>query len=115
MAQVCGQFSYFLFRVEQLSLNTTQSSSGQDDLVGEHWLELVRPFDGTRDFRVADKLTTFVVRGLGPAEGGNITVLPALRHLRVEMPIAINEPAWDALQSFMTSCSLSGRPLRSIM
>jgi hypothetical protein len=111
MAQVCDQFSSFLFRVEQLSLNTTLSSSGRDDVGGEHKLELVRPFYGTRDFRVADELTTDVFRGFGPINGGSITVFPALRHLRVEKPMAINEPSWDALQSFMTSRSLSGRPV----
>ena len=114
MAQVCDQFSPFLFRVEVLGIDTTQSSSGQDDMAGEQWLELVRSFDGVRDFRVADKLTTEILCALGRADGGDTIqpVLPALRHLRLENPMGMNEPSWDALLSFINSRSLSGRPVQ---
>jgi hypothetical protein len=61
---------------------------------------------------VAGELTTDILCALGPADGGHATVLPALRHLRVENPMAMNEPSWDALQSFINSRSLSGRPVQ---
>jgi len=77
MAQVCDQFSPFLFRVKNLGINTTRSSSEQDDVDGEQWLELVRSFGGARDFRVAGELTTDILCALGPADGGHTTVLPA--------------------------------------
>ncbi len=112
MAQVCDQFSSFLFRVESLGINTTQSSTGQDDVNGEQWLELVRSFSGARDFRVADALTTDILCALGLADGGHATVLPALRHLRLEDPMAMNEPSWDALETFLTSRSLSCPPVQ---
>ena len=42
-----------------------------------------------------------------------IRTIGQLRHLRVENPsTTINEPSWDALQSFITSRSLSNRPVQ---
>ncbi|KAI9449232.1 hypothetical protein BJY52DRAFT_1308339 [Lactarius psammicola] len=111
MAQVCDQFSPFLSRGKNLRLTTTQSSSGQDDVGGEQWLEFVRSFGGARDFSVVGKLTTDVLFALGLADEGHTTVLPALRHLRVEEPMAMDHPSWNALHSFITSRSLSGRPV----
>jgi len=113
-AQVCNQFSPFLFRVNNLGINTTQSSSGQDDVDGEQWLELIRAFGGARDFRVAGELIADILCALGPVDGGHATdstVLRDLRHLRVENPMAVDEPSWDAAQSYITSRRLSGRPV----
>ncbi|KAI9450241.1 hypothetical protein BJY52DRAFT_199309 [Lactarius psammicola] len=110
MAQVCDQFSPFLSRVKNLCI---QSSSGQDDVDGEQWLELIRAFGGVTDFRVADKLVRDILCALDPAHGGHTTVLPALRHLLVKNPIAMNESSRDdALRSFIALRSLSGRPVR---
>ena len=114
MAQVCVQFSPFLHRVENIGINTTQSSSSQDDVDSEQWLELVRSFGGARDFWVGDGLMTDILSVLDQADFGHttVTVLPSLRHLRVGSPTALNEPSWGALQSFVTSRSLSGRPVQ---
>ena len=114
MAQVCVQFFPFLRRVENIGINTTQSSSGQDDVDSEQWLELVRSFRGARDFWVGDGLMSDILCALGQADRGNtmVTVLPDLRHLRVENPMALNEQSWDAVQSFLTLRSLSGRPVQ---
>jgi hypothetical protein len=112
MAQVCGQFSPFLSRVEELKINTTQSSSGQDDLGGELWLELVRLFGGASDFWMANELTAYILRALGQTDGGDSTVLPVLDRLFLENPMTMYEPSWDALVAFMTSRSLSGRPVK---
>ncbi len=114
MAQVCDQFSPFLFRVNNLGINTTQSSSGQDDVDGEQWPELIRAFSGTRDFRVTGELITEILCALGPAGGGHTTdstILHALRRLRIENPMAVDEPWWDAAQLYITSRRLSGRPV----
>jgi hypothetical protein len=112
MAQVCDQFSPFLFRVEKLRINSTQSSSGQDDEGGEQWLDLVCSFNGTRDIWVADNLRTDILRTLGRADGGHTIVLPSLGQLHVENLMAMNEPSWDALLIFINSRSLSGRPVQ---
>ncbi|KAH9053081.1 hypothetical protein EDB87DRAFT_312738 [Lactarius vividus] len=112
MAQVCDQFSPFAFRVEDVGITTTQSSSRKHDLDGEQWLGLVRSFGGARDFRVAGELATDILCALGLADGGHTTIFPALRHIRVEEPMRMNGRSWDALQTFITSRSLSGRPVQ---
>ena len=114
MAQVCAQFSPFLRRVENVGIDTTQPSSSPDDVDSEQWLELVRSFGGARDFWVGEGLMTDVLSVLGQADVGHttVTVLPSLRHLRVESPTALNGPSWDALRSFVTSRSLFGRPVQ---
>jgi hypothetical protein len=112
MAQVCNQFSPFLFRVYYLGLKTTQSLSEQGDMAREQWLQLVRPFNCAREFRVAGELTNDILRALSPADGDYTTVLPALRYLFVENPMAVNEPSWGALLLFVTSRSRSGRPVQ---
>jgi hypothetical protein len=111
MAQVCHQFSPFLFRVEELRTNTTQSSSVHDDVASEQWLNIVRSFNGARELQVAEKLTKGIICALGRADG-ETTLLPALRHLSVENPMEMNELSWDALLSFITLRSLSGRPVQ---
>ncbi|KAH9171642.1 hypothetical protein EDB89DRAFT_1080187 [Lactarius sanguifluus] len=112
MAQVCDQFSPFLFRVNNLRINSTHSSSGQDDSDGGQWLELIRTFGGATDFPVASELTTAILCALGLVDGDHTTVLPSLRHLHIENPMAINEPSWDGLLSFITLRSRSGHPLQ---
>jgi hypothetical protein len=115
MAQVCDQFSPFLFRVKELRINTTRSSSGQDDEADEQWLDLVRSFDGITDFWMANELTADILCALGQTDEGHTTVLPALRHIHIEKPMEMNEPSWDVLlsvtRSFITSRSLSGSPV----
>jgi hypothetical protein len=115
MARVCHQFSPFLFRVEGLRINTTQFSSGQDGGADGHWAELVCSFDGARDLRVANELTTDIFRALcHQADGVHTTTkLPSLRQLRLESPMTMNEPSWAALVLlFITSRSFSGRPVQ---
>jgi hypothetical protein len=114
MAQVCDQFPRFLFLVEDLAIDTTEPSSGKDDLGSEQWLDLVRSFASATDFRVAGELTTDILRALGPSDGDDVTgmtVLPALRVLRVHNPLRITGPFWHATQSIITSRRRSGRPV----
>ena len=111
MAQVCDQFSPFLSRVEELRINTTQSSSGQNSVAGEHWVVLVRPFSGARDFWMAEDFVTDILQALGQANW-DTTLFPALRYLIVEHVITINEPSWDALLSFINSRALSSHPVK---
>ena len=112
MAQVCDQFSPFLFRVNSVEIYATEPSSGYDDADDEQWLELVRSFGGARDFSVAGKLTADVLCALRPSDEGNTTMLSSLRHIRIKEPIVMHGPSWDAVQSFITSRWISGRPVQ---
>ncbi|KAH9011644.1 hypothetical protein EDB84DRAFT_1007653 [Lactarius hengduanensis] len=111
MAQVCDQFSPFIFRVNNPRINMTQPS-GQDDADSDQWLELIRAFGGATGLPVASELTTVILCALGLVEEGHITVLPSLRHLHIENPMAMNEPSWDCLLSFITLRSRSGHPVK---
>ena len=112
MAQVCNQFFPFLHRVEVLSI-TTKPSSGLNEVGGEQWLELIRSFGGAREILMVDEHTAGIFRGLGQADGGHTTVLPALRYLHVENPMRImKEPSLDALLLFINSRLLSGHSIQ---
>ena len=112
MAQVCGQFSPFLFRVNSVEINAIEPSSGHNDADGEQWLELIRSFGGARDFSVAGKLTANILCALRPANEGNTSILSSLLHVRVQGPMVMHGASWDAVQSFITSRSISGRPVK---
>ncbi|KAH9066123.1 hypothetical protein EDB83DRAFT_2519602 [Lactarius deliciosus] len=90
----------------------TQTSSGQDNVGGGQWLGLVRSFGGAREFHVAGEHTTDILCALGPIDGEHPNVLPSLRHIRVENPMAMNKPPHDALMSFINLRALSGRPVQ---
>jgi hypothetical protein len=92
MAQVCDQFSPFLFRVNNL--------------------ELICAFGGARDFRVAGVHATDILCALRPASGTDIAVLPTLHNLSVEKPMVMDGPSWDAVQLLIASRWLSGRPVQ---
>ncbi|KAH9059957.1 hypothetical protein EDB87DRAFT_1684214 [Lactarius vividus] len=112
MAQVCDQFSPFLFHINNLRIHATQSPSGQDVVDDEQWLELFRTFCGATDFRVANELVTAILRALGLADGRPATLLPSLRHLHIENPIAMDESSWGALLSFVTLRSRASYPIQ---
>jgi hypothetical protein len=113
MAQVCDRLSPFLSHVTNLGLNTTQPLGGQDGVNGEQWLDLLRSFKfrGAKSFWVASELATDILCILGPANEGNTDMLPSLRHVRVQKPIAMDSPSWASVQSFITSRSIAGRPV----
>ena len=113
MAQICHQFSPFLFRINDLGINEIQSSSasGQDEVGGEQWLEIIRSFGGARDFRVANGVMKNLLRALGQDGRERTTLLPALRHLRIGNPMEMNNTLWDALLLFINARSVSGRPV----
>jgi hypothetical protein len=111
MAQVCDQFSPFIFRVNNLGIDTTQSPPGQDDVDSGQWLELVRSFGGVGDFWLAGEYTTDILCALGPAEGEHAAVLPVLHQLHVENHMSANEPSWAAIRKFNTWRWLSRRPV----
>ena len=114
MIQVCDQFSPFLFRVQNLGIDTTQSSSRQDNVGGEQWLQLVRSFGGTKSLWVTGESMTDLLCALNRTDDrdpADTIVLPALRNLRIQRTMSMDEPFWDAAQSFITSRRLSGRPI----
>ena len=110
MAQILNRFSSFISRVQNLGIKTTELP-GQNDVGGELWRELVRSFGCVTDVSVAGGHWSNILCALGPANGGNTTVLPALRNLRVKNPMAIHRvgPSWDTVQSFIASRSLPDR------
>ena len=113
MSQICHHFSS-LFRVEDLGIYVTQCPTGLDDMNEERWLELIRRFDDANEFRVAGKLATDILCALGRAKGEHptdTTVLPALRNLRIQEPMPLNGPLWNAAKLFITLRRLSGRPV----
>jgi hypothetical protein len=114
MAQVRDQFPLSIFSVEDLAINTSESSSVQEDFDSEKWLGLVRSFASATDFRVAGELTTDILRVLGPADGSDttdMTALPTLRILRVHNPLRITGSFWSAARSIITSRRRSGHPV----
>ena len=110
MAQVCDQFSPFLFGVKHLAFNSSDFPSGQSDVDGEQWLELVHSFSSAITFSISGELSTGILCALRPTDEGYTTattVLPALRNLRVQKPTLVDLSFWDAAQSLVTSRGLS--------
>ena len=99
MAQICHQFSPFISRVRNLSIVTTQSLSGHNDVDDEHWLELVLTLGGAEYLCVTGCLALNILRPLSLANGDDTTALLALRRLRVEDPGKMNDPLWETLRS----------------
>jgi hypothetical protein len=117
MVQVCNQFSPFLFRVKDLGISSPPSllPSGRYNIDGTQWPELIRAFAGAEAFHVAGEWVADILCALlpvGEVHSTDSTVLPALRKLQVEAKTwAKNEPSWGTLLSFITSRSISGRPV----
>jgi hypothetical protein len=83
--------SPFLSGVQHLVFNTNDWSSGQDNVDGEQFLQLVRSFAGARSLSIAGELTTSILCALRPSDEGytsDTTVLPSLRNIRVRKPYA---------------------------
>ena len=110
MAQICDQFSPFLFRVHNVEINTTEPPSGHDDVAGEQWLELLHSFGGARTISVPDELALVILCAL--RHNGDTSALPSLRRLRVQKPMVMDGQSWDCVQSFITSRWISGRPVK---
>ena len=114
IAQICDQISPFLFHVGHLGINSAQLPDEQDDVDGEQWLDLLRSFKfgGAENFRVNGKLTAGILCALSPANEENTTMLPSLRQVHLEKPIAMDGPSWDSVRSFKTARWISGRPVK---
>ena len=108
MTQVCDQFSPFLFCVQNLGIDSTQSSR-QDSVGGNQWLELVRSFSGVRDFAFAGEPMSEFFRALNHTNDTNL--LPALRNLRVQKIMSIDRPFWEAAHSSINSRQVVGQPI----
>ena len=111
MAQICNGLSASLLGVEDLRICVTRPTSGQDDSDREEWLELTRPFRGTKWFHVAGEHSTNFVLALQHPEMRSYrreTVLPVLYKLCVRVPEPRYAPLRDAVVSFIHSRRLSG-------
>jgi hypothetical protein len=113
MAQICNQFSPFLFRVEDLHISSTQLQHEEADMAGEQWLELIRTFGNPKDFHVDGTHVTDILCALCPADGGHTAenVFPTLHNLRINAYMHLDMPLWDAAESFLALRQLSGRPV----
>ena len=100
MAQICIKLSSFLRGVEDLCISVTRTNSGQDDSDHEGWLELTRPFIGTKWVHVVGEHSTKLVLALQYAHE---SVLPALCKLHIREPEPLCAPLRDAVASFMHS------------
>jgi hypothetical protein len=106
VAQVCDQFSPFIFGIQHIVFNTNDWPSGRDCVDGEQWLQLFRSFGGARTLSIAGELTIGLLCALRPANEGYTTdtvVLPALRNLRVRNSGSFHWTFWGAAQSLITS------------
>jgi hypothetical protein len=112
ITQICNQFSPFLFRVEELLIDTTRPSGGQDDLGGVQWLELIRAFRDAKDVRVAAGFMTNILAALSSVD--TPTLLPALRNLYVQEPKYWDETGLSAdfVASLVTARKLPSCPIQ---
>jgi hypothetical protein len=116
------QFSPFLFGVQHIVLQYEQYwSSGQDNVDGEQWLQLVRFVWLAQDpYRLLDELTTGILCALRLANEGYTsdtltqTVLPSLRNIRVRKPMPLHWLFWDAAHLLITSRGLSSHPVEAV-
>jgi hypothetical protein len=122
MAQVCNQFSPFIYRMKDLGISSPPSPSprGRDGVDGAPWPELIRAFGGAEAFHVTGEHWQMadILCALLPADDAHTTdspVLPALRNLQVEARSwTESEPSCGTILSFATSRSISGRPVEVI-
>ena len=117
MAQVCDQISPFLFHVSDVRIGTTRPLGGREDVNDEQWLDLFSSFEfsDATNFWVANELATDILDILcviGHANEQNTAILPSLCYIRVQKPIEMDGPSWNSVQSFITSRSISGRPVQ---
>ena len=112
MAQICRFFSTFLFCVDDLRITNRLSSRRNNE---KRWLDLIRPFRGTKWFYVAGDFSTDILFALHKSSRRRReTVLPALHKLCILEPESDCPPLREAIESFAVesfvgSCWLSGR------
>ena len=113
MAQICDQISPYLFHVGDLGITTVPPPDEQDDVDGEQWLDLLLSFKfgAVEGLWVNGELTADILCPLGPANERNTSMLPSLRQVILQKPIAMYGPSWDSVQSFLTARWISGRPV----
>ena len=114
IAQICDQFSAFLFRINDLGIDSIQSPSGNDNMDDEQWIEIICSFGRATDFRVAGVHVTDILCALRSVDRvliADTVVLPSLLSLRLQEPMPIVGPLWDAAESFISSRRLWGCPV----
>ena len=110
MAQICSHFSAFLFRVEDLRINTVQPSTLLDDGNRGQWLEIVRRFRCAKWLHIAGKYSTDIARALQlSCERRREPVLPSLHKLCIREPKPHYAPLREAITPFVHSCWVSRR------
>ena len=108
MAQICNELSSFILGVEHLCISVTRAKSQRDDSDREEWLNLTRPFIGTKWVHVAGEHSTNLVLALQFSQIRRKAVLPALCKLCIREPEPRYAPLREALASFIYSSRRSG-------
>jgi hypothetical protein len=107
VAQICAQFSAFLFNVEDLLIDVT--SRPWDRSESRQWLKVLDSFPRVKWFHLVGNLSAdIVLRALNTRRE---TVLPALYKLYIPQHASRRAPLTGAMVSFMSSRQLSGRPI----
>ena len=83
IAQIFEHFSPFIFRVEDLRINTIQLSSEKGNMDDGQWLGLLHSFRGVKEFSVGSKLVTDILVALRVTNAKRPIVLPSLRTFRL--------------------------------
>jgi hypothetical protein len=108
VAQICAQFSAFLYNVEDLLIGVTRNSRWGERFDNEQWLEALNSFRRVKWFQVVGNLSTDMVHALDTRREA---VLPALHKLYIPQPTPRHAPLTGAVVSFMSSRQLSGHPI----
>jgi hypothetical protein len=116
IVQIFDQIFPILSSVQDLRIDTTERSS-EVAVGGEEWVELIRGFDGAEDFHVTGELAADILLSLRAVDGEHPTVLPSLCKLRVREFVSstIQGPLLEAMQSLITSRTLSGHPVQEYL
>ncbi|KAH9073607.1 hypothetical protein EDB83DRAFT_84673 [Lactarius deliciosus] len=114
MAQICHGLSASLLGVEHLRIDARQPPSVQGDGDRNDWLNLIRPFRGTKWIRVTGghSLSIVLASALRHSTKQDGTVLPALHKIYVREPEPrYYAPVQEAVVSLVHSRSLSGQTI----
>ena len=103
MAQIGIGLSSVLLSVEDLCISVTRTKGGQDDSDREEWLNLTRPFIGTKWVHIVGEHSTNLVFALQHSQIRGETVLPSLCKFCIREPVPRYAPLRDAVASFIHS------------
>jgi hypothetical protein len=112
MAQLCGQFSFLLSRIEQLNIqgytDLLESSTLQIDMDSTQWLELLDPFTAAQALKIPCVFRSCITSALSAEPVSE--VLPALTDLYLERYQTSGSEQQD-IEPFIAARQRSGHPI----